>query len=90
MQIEFDPSKRDATLENRGLDMAEAGKVFSGPHLTFDDIRFNYGEQRFITIGRLDGRMIVLAWTPRGEARRIISMRKANDREQEKYGPRLD
>ncbi|WP_425388002.1 hypothetical protein [Azospirillum halopraeferens] len=35
-------------------------------------------------------RMVVLVWTPRGDARRIISMRKANDREQALYGPRLD
>jgi uncharacterized DUF497 family protein len=37
-------------------------------------------------VGFLDGRMVVVAWTPRGEARRIISMRKANEREQERFG----
>ncbi len=90
MQIEFDPPKRNATLEARGLDMAEAGEVFDGTNLTFVDIRFEYGEQRFITIGLLHDRMVVIAWTPRGAARRIISMRKANEREQSKYEPRLD
>ena len=54
------------------------------------DTRQDYGEDRFITIGRLNKRMVVLVWTPRGEVRRIISMRKANDREQALYGPRLD
>ena len=42
-----------------------------------------------VTIGYLGGRMVVLAWTVRGAARRIISMRKANEREKEKHGPRL-
>lgn len=90
MQIEFDPSKRDATLKARGLDMAQAAEVFENTHLTFADIRFEYGEQRLITIGLLHGRMVVIAWTPRGDARRVISMRKANEREQSKYADRLD
>jgi len=90
MQIDFDPPKREATLENRGLDMADAVDVFAGKTLTVQDTRQDYGEDRFITIGRLNKRMVVLVWTPRGEVRRIISMRKANDREQALYGPRLD
>lgn len=89
MKIDFDPAKRAATLEARGLDMVEAGEVFRGAHLTFPDIRFGYGEDRLITVGHLAGRMVVLAWTARGEVRRIISMRKANDREQKKFGARL-
>ena len=88
MEIEFDPDKRQATLEHRGLDMACAAEVFAGPSLTVEDDRQNYGEVRFITIGRLDGRMVVVVWTSRGENRRIISMRKANEREQAAY--RLD
>lgn len=90
MQIEFDPAKRDQTLAHRGLDMADAGVVFAGPMLTVEDDRADYGEPRYITIGRLDGRMVVVVWTPRGGARRIISMRKANEREQALYGPELD
>lgn len=90
MLIEFDRQKRQLTLANRGLDMATAGQVFAGPTLTVVDDRVDYGEARFITIGLLDARMVVLVWTPRGGARRIISMRKANDREQALYRPRLD
>ncbi|MFC7332458.1 BrnT family toxin [Rhodocista pekingensis] len=90
MRIEFDPEKRAATLANRGLDMAAAGEVFDGPTLTVPDDRQDYGEPRFISIGRLRGRMVVIVWTPRGTARRIISMRKANEREQDLYGPDLD
>jgi uncharacterized DUF497 family protein len=89
MKITFDPVKRDATLANRGLDMARAGEVFDDAHLTVPDIRFDYGENRFVTIGSLDGRMVVLAWTRRAGAVRIISLRKANEREQKNNGPRL-
>ncbi len=89
MQIEFDTEKRNATLEARGLDMADAGEVFEGAHMTFPDIRFDYGESRFVTVGFLSGRMVVLAWTHRGTTRRIISLRKANDREQRKFGQEL-
>ncbi len=89
MQIEFDPAKRALTLESRGLDMADAAIVFDGPHLTVEDDRKDYGEVRNLTIGRLAGRMVVLAWPPRQDAIRIISLRKANEREQRAYGPRL-
>ncbi|TAM03712.1 MAG: BrnT family toxin [Paraburkholderia sp.] len=85
MQIEFDTSKRDRTLTERGLDFARAAEVFAGPTVTLPDIRQDYGEPRFITVGALDGRMVVLAWTQRGESRRIISMRKANEREQARF-----
>lgn len=89
MKIEFDPAKRDATLTHRGLDMADAGDVFEGDHITFEDTRYAYGEQRFLTFGHLRERLVLLAWTQREDAIRIISMRKANEREQKRYGHRL-
>nr|WP_130481722.1 BrnT family toxin [Sphaerotilus mobilis] len=87
MLIEFDSSKREKTLAERGLDFARAGEVFAEVHVTFSDERIDYGEPRLNTVGLLDGRMVVVAWTPRGEVRRIISMRKANDREQARFSP---
>lgn len=81
MQIEFDPDKHDKTLEERGLDFSRAEEVFAGVHLTREDMREDYVEQRFQTAGWLDSRIVIVVWTPRGEARRIISMRKANERE---------
>ena len=69
--------------------MARAGEVFAGATLTVEDDRRDYGEDRFITIGFLDGAMVVLVWTPRDGAQRIISMRKANERERALYGPRF-
>ncbi|MCY3745438.1 MAG: BrnT family toxin [Acidobacteria bacterium] len=89
MQIEFDGAKRRATIQARGLDMARAAEVFAGPTLTVEDDRQEYGESRFITIGFLDDVMVVLVWTSRGDASRIISMRKANERERRLYGPRF-
>ena len=89
MPIAFDAAKGAATLAARGLDMARAGEVFAGATLTVEDDRRDYGEERFITIGVLDGTMVVLVWTPRGGGHRIISMRKANERERMLYGPRL-
>lgn len=89
MEMEFDPVKRAAILELRGLDMARAGEAFDGPTLTVEDDRRNYGETRYITVGFLDGVMVVLVWTPRDGRYRIISMRKANERERKYYTPRF-
>lgn len=85
MKITFDPDKRATTLTVRGLDMARADEVFTDLVVTLADDRNDYGETRFISVGYLDGRMVLVAWTPRGTTRRIISMRKANDREQARY-----
>ena len=89
MQVEFDEAKHAATLKARGLDLARATEVFGGATLTTQDDRRDYGENRYITVGFLDDAMVVLVWTPRGDAYRIISMRKANERERRLYGPRL-
>ena len=90
MDLEFDHDKRNKTLQERGLDFARAVEVFAGVHFTGQDTRSNYAEDRFITVGTLDARLVVLVWTPRGEVRRIISMRKANDREKAFYSSYLD
>jgi uncharacterized DUF497 family protein len=90
MNIEFDDSKRDKTLLEQGLDFARANAVFEGVHFTAQDTRVGYEEERFITVGWLDARLVVLVWTPRGEVRRIISMTKANDREKTLYASHLE
>lgn len=89
MAISFDPAKRDETLKERGLDFADAEKVFASLLIENEDDRFDYGEERFVTVGFLGERMVVLVWTPRGEDRHIISMRKANAREQGRYGKQM-
>ena len=89
MKISFDPVKRAETLAARGLDMADVAAVFEGPRITVEDMRQNYGEVRFISVGLLAGRMVVVVWTVRGASRRIISLRKANEREQDAHGAAL-
>ena len=89
MLITFDPAKREKTLAERGLDFRAANEMFAGVHLTLQDERCDYGEQRFITAGWLDERIVILVWTPRGQARHAISMRKANDREIKRFAPHL-
>ena len=69
--------------------MARADEVLAGPTLTVEDDRQDYGEDRFITIGFLEATMVVLVWTPRDGAHRVISMRKANERERTLYDPRF-
>ena len=89
MEIVFDPAKREATLAARGLDFADAGQVFASLLVENRDDRFDYGEDRFITVGLLGERMVVVVWTPRGDDRQVISMRKANEREQRRYGKQM-
>jgi uncharacterized DUF497 family protein len=82
VKITFDPAKRDRTLAERGLDFADAAQVFAGRYTVLPDDRQDYGEPRFISAGHLRGRMVVLVWTPRDGARRIISMRHAHAKEE--------
>ena len=90
MLVTFDPAKRNATLAKRALDFADASMVFAGLTLDWRDERADYGEVRWITIGHLTGRMVVVVWTARGKGRHVISMRKANDREQARFRDRLE
>jgi uncharacterized DUF497 family protein len=90
MKLEFDQAKHKKTLQERGLDFSRAAEVFDGLHFSGQDKRMDYEEDRFITVGWLDDDMIVMVWTPRGEVRRIISMRKANDREKTLYASYLE
>jgi hypothetical protein len=90
MIYEWDEAKNRSNFAKHGLDFADAEQVLAGPCVTFDDDRYEYGEKRLITLGLLAGRVIVIAHAPRGaDATRIISMRKANRREQKIYQKRL-
>lgn len=90
MRILFDSAKRDKTLAERGLDFADAELVFAGVTLEAEDSRKNYGESRIICYGLLNGRMVVVGYTPRGADRHIFSMRKANEREKARIAPLLE
>ena len=87
---EWDETKSQENLSKHGLSFDDAETVFSGPCVTFEDTRFDYGEPRFITIGRLEGHVVVVAHTPGRKKTRIISMRKGNRREEKAYQERLE
>ena len=86
MRISYAPVKRDRTLAERRLGFKDAARVFAAPTVSFVDDRRDYGEVRWISVGHLDGRLMLIVWTQRGDRRHIISMREANEREQEKFG----
>ena len=86
MEIEFDEAKRARILEERGLDIAQAGMLFDGFHLTRrDDKHSTDTEERFNSIGMLGDEIVLVTWTSRGSARRIVTMWKTNDKERQGY-----
>lgn len=88
MQFEWDEDKDSGNRAKHGIGFEAASAVFLDPfHVTFVDDRFDYGEQRFLTLGAIEGRVFVVASTARdgGDTIRIISARKANRRERRLY-----
>ena len=85
MKFEWDETKRQTNLHDHKLDFAEAEIIFSGITFTFEDDRFEYGEDRFITLGLLRETVVVIAHTERNDTVRVISMRKATKNEQRLY-----
>ena len=85
MRITYDPSKREATLLERGLDFENAAEVFAGSVLTVLNTWQDHGEDRYVTIGSLRGERVMVVWTPRGEDRHVISMRRCRNGEIRRY-----
>lgn len=86
--IEFDPVKDEQNRKRRALPLQFAALLFEGPYIEEEDDRYDYGETRFVATGpiaALGDRLFVVVYTWRGPVRRIISFRKANDREARKY-----
>lgn len=88
--LSWDENKRQFTLNERGIDFADAEIVFSGPVFEFEDDRHDYGECRMICYGLLAGRLMLVGYVQRGHFRHIFSKRKANERETIRYGQRLE
>jgi len=89
LRVTFDPAKRQRTLNERGLDFADAWHIFDGPEFTLLDDRKEYPEVRYQTYGLLKERLVMFAWTPISGGIHVISMRKCNEREQRKFAQRL-
>lgn len=86
MNITFDAAKDAINREKHGLSLAVVGAVIEGAVGTFRDTRYDYGEDRYVTFGYVGDRLHVAVWTERDGAIRAISVRKANSREQARYG----
>jgi uncharacterized DUF497 family protein len=89
LQITYHPAKRAWTLQNRGLDFEDAALVFSGEHADLVDDRFDYGELRIQTFGHLRDMTVMVAWTQRGNARHVMSMRRCHAKEAHQVRQRL-
>lgn len=85
MELEWDERKREETLRERGLDFASVAEVDWDAALTIEDQRTDYGEARFVSLVPIEARLCVVAWCMRGGRLRVISLRKANDRERKRY-----
>lgn len=85
MEFSWSEAKRKLNLKNHGLDFVDAPRVFEGVTFTFEDDRFDYGEQRFVTLGLLAGIPISIVHMENEHEIRIISFRKASCRETQIY-----
>lgn len=85
MEFEWDENKRLFNIRKHGIDFADAEAVFEGDTVTVEDNRFDYGEVRFITLGLLEGDVVVVVHTERKNKIRIISIRKATKNERTNY-----
>jgi uncharacterized DUF497 family protein len=82
MRFTWHEAKRESNLRDHGLDFVDVGEVFAGPTLTYEDDRFAYGEERFVTLGLLRGIVVSIVHTETPRRIHIISFRKATKHEQ--------
>lgn len=86
MQIEFDSDKQTINLRKHGIDLRDAAYVFLDTRrLDAADERNNHGEERRVVVGTVEDRLWVVVYTRRADAIRLISARKANEREKKRY-----
>jgi uncharacterized protein len=86
MDFEWDEAKSESCFQERGFDFAYAARAFFDPdRLVREDNRHSYGEVRYQLMGKIESRIFVLVYTPRRDVIRIISARKANQREVRHY-----
>ena len=81
MRFTWDEVKRKRNLKDHGLDFVDAPRVFNGATFTYEDDRFRYDEERFVTLGLLRGIPVSIVHTETKDRIRVISFRKATKRE---------
>ena len=85
MKFEWNESKNKTNIRVHGIDFHDALQIFDHAMLVKIDNRKDYGEQRLIGLGKLDGIVVVVVFTKRGYVTRIISIRRANRNERKIY-----
>jgi uncharacterized DUF497 family protein len=86
MEFDWDEAKNAANIAKHGVGFATASRIFEGPVLTWSDEREDYGERREHSIGAVEGVLfLAVIHTERDGKCRIISARRANRRERERY-----
>jgi uncharacterized DUF497 family protein len=86
MRFEWDEQKNQNNIRKHGFDFADAWKIFAGPMLVDVDDREEYGETRWIGIGMIEMRVVVVVYVEiNAETTRVISLRKALDYERKAY-----
>src|SRR5438105_100651 len=83
--FEWHSAKSESTYRERGLDFETAARVFEANYVEREDLRWDYGERRFIAVGSVDDVMMTVVWTPRGRNRRIISAWPSSARERREF-----
>jgi uncharacterized DUF497 family protein len=81
MEFEWDDSKHQRNLHQRGLGFDFAALIFEGPVIILADERYDYGEKRQKAIGEIEGIVVTVVFTDRGEFRRIIAAWPASRQE---------
>jgi uncharacterized DUF497 family protein len=85
MKFEWDEQKSVLNIVRHGIDFEDAPTIFGCPMLRRIDNRKDYGEERWICLGHLEGVVVVVVYTIRKETIRIISIRRANRHERRIY-----
>ena len=86
MKFEWDERKNEVNIDKHGFDLSDAYRIFDLPMAVELDERDDYGEDRWIGTGMLDGRVVVVIYTePDGNTIRTISLRKALSYERKNY-----
>jgi uncharacterized protein len=83
VRLEFDPAKNERNVKERGISFALSAEFDWTTALVLRSDRT--GEARYMAVGEIEGRLHVLVYTKRGQALRIISLRRANSREVKRY-----
>ncbi len=86
LRFEWDEDKNEENIRKHGIDFSDAEDIFNGPLLYEADTREDYREERWVGIGQIRGRVVVIAFAECGESCiRVISVRKATTRERKRY-----